>query len=181
MQDEQWKPCPGYEGIYEVSSTGKVRRVCTTRGSGAGYVLKGLIDGHGYRTYTLRKNGVFRSEKAHRLVCEAFVPWRTEERRFVNHKNGNKQDNRAANLEWVTHRENIRHAYDCGLVAMENRKGAKHPKARAVCRVAKDGSCVVFETIKEACAATPGARRDRVWMALTGRLQSHAGFVWRNP
>lgn len=181
MHTEEWRPCPGYEDIYEVSSTGRVRRLAAARGGRIGYELKGMIDGRGYRTYTLRKSVTFRSEKAHRLVCAAFNNGRTLDRRFVNHKNGDRLDNRAENLEWVTNRENIQHAFAAGHIDTTNRQGANHPKARAVTRVSKDGSTVVFETIKSACDVTPGARRDRVWMVLSGHLKTHAGFGWRNP
>lgn len=180
MDNEVWKPCPGYVGIYEVSETGRVRRVSAARGSRVGYELKGMVDGRGYRTFTLRKLGVFRSEKAHRLVCQAFNGDPVGAKVFVNHMDGDKLNNSASNLAWVTHAENIQHAFANGLVDLTNRQGANHPKARAVRRVGVDGSAVEFQTIKEACTATPNARRDRVWMVLAGQLKTHAGFIWQN-
>lgn len=179
MQNETWKPCPGYEDIYEVSSFGAVRRICATRGSRKGYVLKGMTDGHGYRTYTLRKNGLFRSEKAHRLVCEAFLGKPDANRPFVNHKDGIRKNNHFENLEWVTHRENIQHAFAATHKGVNYRKGAEHPRAQRVLRTSADGATTVFETIKAAVAATPKATREGVWSAAKGIFKRHAGFAWQ--
>jgi HNH endonuclease/NUMOD4 motif len=173
-----WADCPGYEGIYQVSRTGKVRRVKASQGTRVGYVLAGVMDGHGYLTYTLRRNGLFRSEKAHRLVCLAFNGPPPDGQNLVNHLDGKKRNNAATNLAWCSHAENTKHAYANGLVDMTNRKGAAHPRAQSVVRVGKDGKRRVFSTIAAACLATPGARRDRVWAAFTGALKSHAGFKW---
>jgi hypothetical protein len=181
MAPAEWKPCPGYEGIYEVSRDGRFRRIEAARGSRVGYELRGLVDGRGYRTFTLRKNGRFRSEKSHRLVCEAFHGQAPAGKSDVNHKDRDKLNNLAENLEWCSRSENIKHMFTVGEVRMENRSGSKHPKARPVARVAKDGTVTVFETIKDACTNTPNARRDRVWAVLSNRLQTHAGFGWRNP
>lgn len=178
MDDEEWKPCPGYEHIYSVSNHGRLRRDTPVAGSRVGRILKGMTDGHGYRTYTLRKDGVFRSEKAHRLVCWAFNGAPVAPRVYVNHRDFDRQNNTPGNLEWVTHAENIQHVHGSGRVNMENRAGDKHPKAQAVRRIAQDGSFEVFTTIKAACEATPKARRDRVWMAFAGQLQTHAGYKW---
>jgi hypothetical protein len=178
---EVWKPCPGYEGVYTVSSEGRVQRVAAIQGSRVGRIMAGLLDGRGYPNVVLRVNGVPKTEKVHRLVCLAFHGQPPEGHSDVNHKDGVKHNNRAQNLEWSTRSENIKHAHRIGLVNMTNRRGAAHPKARAVLRVSPSGEVQRFETLVDACAATTNCRSDRIWMVLNGHLKTHAGYHWRNP
>lgn len=72
--------------------------------------LKPLIDINGYLTIDLFKNGKRTNKKVHRLVAETFIP-NPENKPQVNHKNGNKKDNRIENLEWATSAENNLHSY----------------------------------------------------------------------
>jgi hypothetical protein len=105
MSDEVWKPVLGYEGLYEVSSLGKVKR------------LNPLLitdtpnyDWGDYKTYRLLKDGIYTGKMIHRIVAEAFIP-NPLNKPLVNHKNFIKQDNRLENLEWVTHSENTYHSH----------------------------------------------------------------------
>ena len=89
---------------YEVSDTGLIRNAKTGR------EVKQYVGKDGYwRTQIAGK-----TRTVHRLVACAFVP-ADPGKHFINHKDGNKQNNRADNLEWVTRSENMRHAYDHGL------------------------------------------------------------------
>lgn len=77
-----------------------------------------LVCNHGegfYRTVRLRKNGVAKTNKLHRLLAEAFI-YKPEGKNTVNHKDANKLNNALYNLEWVTQKENMNHAYKKGLV-----------------------------------------------------------------
>lgn len=80
-----------------------------------GNVLVGHIDRCGYREVLLSENGVTKNYLSHRLILSAFDPIENMDMFDVNHKNGNKQDNRLENLEWCTRSENVSHSYRHGL------------------------------------------------------------------
>jgi hypothetical protein len=109
----EWKPVKDYEGIYEVSSEGDVRRILGGRGRPAGKLMTPNILPNGYALFHLCHEGERKAKYAHRLVAEAFI-CQGEGEIQVNHKNCEKLDNRVENLEWVTPSENIRHGYENG-------------------------------------------------------------------
>lgn len=85
-------------------------------------LLKNSINFDGYNHVTLYHNGNRYRKLVHRLVAEAFIP-NPENKPEVNHKDGNKTNNDISNLEWVTHSENIQHAYDTGLISIDRMIG----------------------------------------------------------
>lgn len=107
--EERWEDIPGYEGYYQVSNTGLVKRITGGKGAQIGRVLK-PVNFIGYSEVGLSVNGKIRRYRIHNLVMLAFVgiPNGLE----VNHINGIRNDNRLENLEYVTHRQNIIHARD---------------------------------------------------------------------
>ncbi|PZQ55753.1 MAG: HNH endonuclease [Novosphingobium pentaromativorans] len=110
---EEWKPVPGYEGIYSVSNFGNVRRELSRTFAKAGSILKASLR-NGYPFVQLCRDGVRTSTSIHRLVAEAFIgPCPTG--KCVNHIDANRQNNRINNLEYVTQTENVEHAYALGL------------------------------------------------------------------
>lgn len=108
--NEEWKSIDGYEGVYEVSSLGRVRRIAGGAGARIGHILSLGKTVTGYPQVSLCKNGKPKKVLVHRLVAKAFLG-SPKQGREVNHRNGNKKDNRVENLEWVSHARNIRHAY----------------------------------------------------------------------
>lgn len=127
---ERWKAIIGFEGLYEVSELGKVKRLAYSKKSKLGnlfpvseHILKPAKDGKGYLGVTLFKNGTPFRKKVHRLVAEAFVsnPFLLPQ---INHIDGDKTNNNVGNLEWCDNRHNIRHAYALGL--LEPKRGEKN-------------------------------------------------------
>lgn len=110
---ENWRPIKGFEDKYEVSDKGNVRSL-SYRNTDTTNVLTPVADRKGYLMVGLCRNCKMKWEKVHRLVASAFIP-NPKEKPQVNHINGNKADNRSENLEWVTARENLIHAYKSGL------------------------------------------------------------------
>lgn len=98
---EIWKEIPGYEGLYEVSSYGGVRRYHS-------YDLKLYNTNKGYLQVYLYNNGVRKGIKVHRLVAQTFIP-NPDCLPQVNHKDENKTNNRVDNLEWCDCKYNIKY------------------------------------------------------------------------
>jgi len=106
---EVWKPFPGFEKTHAVSSHGRVRRSTPGTKYPCGYVYNPKPGRKGYIRIHLRTNGKNKSIAVHRAVLAAFVG-PCPDGYVCNHKNGDKSDNRLENLEWVTQKQNVRHA-----------------------------------------------------------------------
>lgn len=118
-----WKSIKGYEGLYEVSNRGEVKRLARLDSLGKSLkekILKPWVNRGGYLVVKLYNNSK-KNKDIHRLVAEAFLE-PSDGKIFVNHKNGIKTDNNLENLEWVSPRQNNLHAYENDLIP----KGDKH-------------------------------------------------------
>lgn len=113
---EQWRNIIGYEGYYEISNFGRVKtnHKKTNALKGINKIKKQYIHPNGHLIVGLNINNIRISVKVHRLVAIAFIP-NPLNKRVVNHKDGNKQNNHTDNLEWATHSENLFHAYATNL------------------------------------------------------------------
>lgn len=107
---EEWKDVniKGFENKYIVSNNGTVKIK-------NGKILNSTLDSKGYLKVSLWKNNKSTTAKVHRLVALAFIFNDDPLKNQVNHIDGNKLNNSIDNLEWVTCKENINHAYLNGL------------------------------------------------------------------
>lgn len=167
---EQWKPVVGYEGIYEVSSEGRVRSLVTRGRWAAGRILRSTPHPNGYRMVGLWKNGQREVVLVHRVVAFAFLGAPPPEHE-VNHHNGDKTDNRARNLEWVTKGENRRHAYRVlGHPPVISYGGAKldEDKVREIRRRYAEGGVT-----QVGLAAEYGVSDYAIWSIVNRRTWQH--------
>lgn len=115
---EVWKPIKGFENYYEVSNIGNVRSLDRPSTNPINKTEKGIILKHsikrGYKCCVLQKNGNKKHVSIHRLVAVAFID-NSKNLPQVNHKDGNKLNNNAENLEWCTAKQNINHSWNIGL------------------------------------------------------------------
>lgn len=127
---EVWLDIKGYEGHYQVSSSGRVKSLSRVVECRKGVfvnkkerILSDWNCGKGYRKVKLSKDSAEKSIRVHRLVAETFLS-NPEAKSEVNHVNGIKDDNRIENLEWCTSSENTKHALNNKLKISQ--KGSEH-------------------------------------------------------
>lgn len=121
---EIWKDAYGFEKYLKVSDKGRVyRKPRRLKGTGKGNRLwsKGMLaktslNEIGYEILSISIDGKKYNERVHRLVLQTFRPHKNFGEMDVNHKDGVKTNNNLENLEWMTHKENIRHAWKTGLM-----------------------------------------------------------------
>lgn len=121
---EIWKDIPGYENIYQASSMGRIRthlnKTTFTNRHGIRHWKTRIMKGRGNNKITgarvsLWKNGEHKDWLVARLIAITFLG-EDLQKLTVNHKNGNRLDNRLENLEWLSLGDNVRHAFDNGLM-----------------------------------------------------------------
>ncbi len=118
--EAKWLDIEGFQNRYQVSDQGEVKSLLTNR------VLKPGATSRGYLSVSLYDGSIPKKPKSytvHSLVASAFLGPKPDDKQ-INHKDANKTNNRASNLEYVTGKENIRHACDLGLIPVmrNNRK-----------------------------------------------------------
>ena len=160
---EVWKLIEEYDGIYAVSSQGRVANAITKK------LLKPEIHTNGYVRVHLCKGGKVRPMYVHRLVACTFFDSDTA-RPFVNHKDGDKTNNHVDNLEWVTHSENMRHAVEVGLIRCEGMSVDQYDTSGNYIRT--------FKSIAEA-ARTVGVSTRGIWRCIHGTRKTSGGSIWR--
>ena len=162
VPEEEWRDVLGFEELYQVSNFGNVRTVKNGEAE-----MSQQENRNGYMTVHLRNKGVERRAMVHRLVAEAFIP-NPDELRDVNHKNGDKSDNRLENIEWVSHSDNMTHSF------RELGKNVRH-----IVQLDLDNNFIErWNSIIEASEATGVCRTD-IGECCMGNRKHTKGYKWK--
>ena len=174
---EIYKDISGYEGKYAVSNLGNVMSM-NYLNTKKPRVMSPVKHHLGYLFVHLGYNKI---RMVHPLVAEAFIP-NPENKKFVNHIDGNKQNNKVTNLEWVTSKENMNHAIKTGLRDPHHNnhpKGKDVPNSRPILQCSKDGKLIKrWECISDAARAI-GCNPASIVNNASRRTKSLHGCIWR--
>ena len=170
---ETWKNIKGYEGLYQVSSMGRVksleRKDCLGR-IVKERVLKPCIDRYGYLFVNLCAGGKKRTFFVHRLVCQAFHE-NPDNKPQVNHLNEDKTNNRVCNLEWATAKENLNHG-------THNERMVK-TLSKPICQYTLDEKIVkTWASLTEVQRQT-GFSQGNISEVANGNRKTAYGFIWK--
>jgi hypothetical protein len=175
MDKEIWKDIPGYEGLYQISNTGKIKSLeFYKKNEFKKYktkerILSQHINDKGYYCVDLYKDGKRKKFKSHRLVLLSFLG---ESSLIINHINGIKTDNRVENLEYCTYSHNLKHAYDTNLRNKYHRNNNK-----AVDQYDLNGIFISeWESIK---LAQDELKIHGITRVCKNKGKSAGGFIWR--
>lgn len=149
-------------GLYEVSNLGNVKNIKTNR------VFSKNIDYFGYCVVTLTKNKKAKNYKVHRLVAQAFIP-NKHDKTQINHINGNKQDNRMENLEWVSCKENIQHAVNNNLINCE----------KQIEQYNKNGKLLSIWTSVIEAQRQLKIKDSNIIAVCNGKRKTAGGYIWK--
>lgn len=173
-----WRDIIGYEGIYQVSNTGEVKRIGVyTNQTGKTWsserLLNPSIKENGYMFVGLSKNGKVSAKYIHRLVAMAFID-NPLKKPTVNHKDGNRRNNNVENLEWSTFLENNMHSIK---VLERNTKNSSDSKP--VLQYDLKGKFIKeYPSMREAERQTGIRGIDKVCANVKYR-KSAGGYVWK--
>jgi len=175
--NEVWKDVVGYEGLYEVSNSGKVRML---RNGNSHYMAEKRCqkNNKGYLTTMLSNKD--RSRKrwlVHRLVAIAFLP-NPNNYPYINHKDENKENNSVDNLEWCDNRYNVLYSLERHERATPNTRNGKRKHMRVI-QCTMDGEVIrEWENAREVFRET-GMSDCSVTSCCLGKRNMAYGYKWR--
>ena len=182
LPNELWKDIEGWEGLYKVSNMGRVRSLPRLKKTPtATYYTKDLIMPYryskgGYFRVALCNNYNTKNVFVHKLVANAFIG--AQGNRTVNHKNEDKSDNRADNLEYLTRADNVR--YGSGIMrSAKSRVDNPNVKKTAIKQYTLDGKFIKsYISINQAMREN-NIKSNNITTCCQRKRNSAYGFIWR--
>ena len=168
---EEWKDIDGYEGSYQVSNLGNIISLENKSNHKQAKCLKCSITKKGYLRAYLYKNKNRRCYFVHRLVAETFIP-NPNNLPCINHKDGNKLNNKVDNLEWCTHRDNNIHAFINGLNSTQK---AVEKNEKPIILINNNTR---YRSMMDACRQL-GLNVTNVSRVCSGKLKHTKGYVFK--
>ena len=185
---ELWKDIKGSEGIYQVSSFGRIRsldriRIDQRTGKRAhikGKIIKTVPGTTGYLIFSLHRNYRQTSARVHRIVAETFIE-KSLYKYAVNHINGIKTDNRVENLEWVTKSENELHAHRIlgKKGAWYGHFGKLHHGSKPVNQYSLSGDFIKTWDSQGDIERKLGLSQGNISCCCCGIYKTAYGFIWK--
>lgn len=165
--NEIWKDIKGYEGLYQVSNLGRIKSFLKNK---QGQVLNCSPNTKGYLQFRLRKNGVSKVTRVHRIVAETFID-NPNNYTQVNHKDENKLNNNINNLEWCDCIYNINYG-------TRNERRTKTISKPVIQYDLNMKMIQEFNSIKEAANIT-GFNNRSISKCCKGRLKTYKKYIWK--
>lgn len=172
--EEIWKDIKGYEGLYQVSTFGRVKSFCRRKRASCPeeYILRHAVNNRGYHQVMLYKNGSKKKFLVHRLVAQAFIE---NKNNFphINHIDENIENNSVENLEWCTAKYN--NCYGTGKFRRMLSSG--NPVEQHLI----NGQLLATYTTTTIAQEITGISRKEICACMRGDLQSAGGYIWTSP
>lgn len=177
-ENEIWKPIEGYEGLYEISSYGRIYSYPRLGTKGGIIKPNNLNTNEKYLKVKISKNGVIKKQPVHKLVAVTFIP-NPNNYPCVNHKDENKRNNNVDNLEWCTIEYNDNYGTRNQRIAEKNKIVQQNKRGKTVLQYTLDGEFVAeYPSIREAERQT-NISNQHIGMCCKGLQKTAGGFVWK--
>ena len=171
---EVWQDIPGYEGLYQASTYGRVKSL--KRNTTSGKILKPRLKKTGYFQYGLCKNGRIKAFESQRLIAITFLP-NYHNYSCVNHIDENPKNNRVDNLEWCTVKYNVNYGTRierARLLQINNPK-----KSKTVLQFDMEGNFISSYPSTAEVERQKGYNSGYISICCIGKKQKAYGFIWK--